>query len=83
MWRSLPQGIKTAKTSKYELCIDWVIEGFKALIVTVGLFSYCKLASYVLFESSVIIPGGCNQPPIIALYISIWKSSCMHDLMIR
>lgn len=37
----------TAKTRKYELCIDWLVEGFKALIVTVGLFSYCKLASYV------------------------------------
>lgn len=76
MWRSLPQGIKTAKTRKYELCIDWAIERFKALIVTVGLFSYCKLASYVL-ECPVIIPGGCNQPIIITLYISIWKSSCM------
>lgn len=70
-------GHKTAKTRKNELCIDWVIEGFKALIVTVGIFFATVNWPLMCFKCTVIIPGGCNQPPIIALYISIWKSSCM------
>lgn len=42
---------------------------------TAGVFSYCKQGSRVL-KQLVIVTEGCNQPPIIALYISMRKSSC-------
>ncbi len=40
-----------------------------------GFSSYCKQDSYVL-KHLVIVIEGCNQSPIMALYISMRKSSC-------
>lgn len=45
----------------------------KALIREQDFFSYCKQGSYVLL---MIVIEGCNQSPIITLYISMRKSSC-------